>query len=392
MILGIDASNIRSGGGVTYLVELLRAANPSAHGFAKVVVWAPQATLANIDDQHWLEKRSHPVLEGHYLRRALWQRRALGSLLLSENCDILFVPGGSFATNFRPVVTASLNLMPFEWRELLRYRVSTATLKFVLVRWAQSQSFKKAEGVIFLTKYAKDVILLLNSILVRENITIPFGINQRWFLHPRPSRPISECSVANPFRLIYLSIIDQYKHQWHLVEAVAQLRQKTGWQLALDLVGSAYPPALKRLKASLQRFDPGGCWARYHGPVPDAELHEMYTQADLGVFASSCENMPNILLETMAAGLPIACSNRGPMPEILQDAGLYFNPEQPGDIVSVLKQLIESPDLRARLVQASYTAAQAFTWERCAGETFAFLALSCRRYQTKALQELVKPC
>ena len=71
LVVGIDASNLRAGGGVTHLVELLRAASPSPQGFTKVVVWASQATLARIEDRPWLVKRSNPVMEGHYLRRAL---------------------------------------------------------------------------------------------------------------------------------------------------------------------------------------------------------------------------------------------------------------------------------------------------------------------------------
>ena len=48
MILGIDAGNIRAGGGVTHLVELLRAARPQAHGFERVIVWSSAATLAQL--------------------------------------------------------------------------------------------------------------------------------------------------------------------------------------------------------------------------------------------------------------------------------------------------------------------------------------------------------
>jgi glycosyltransferase involved in cell wall biosynthesis len=51
--------------------------------------------------------------------------------------------------------------------------------------------------------------------------------------------------------------------------------------------------------------------------------------------------MPNILLEAMAAGLPIACSNRGPMPEVLGTAGLYFNPENPAEIACAIRTVID---------------------------------------------------
>jgi glycosyltransferase involved in cell wall biosynthesis len=108
-------------------------------------------------------------------------------------------------------------------------------------------------------------------------------------------------------------------------------------------------------------------------------LHHRYAQADLGLFASSCENMPNILLETMASGLPIACSRLGPMPEVLGDAGVYFDPEQPEEIACALRELIESPQLRTDLAQASYQRAQQFSWQRCADETFGFLVAVLQR-------------
>ena len=84
--------------------------------------------------------------------------------------------------------------------------------------------------------------------------------------------------------------------------------------------------------------------------------------------------MPNILLEMMISGLPIACSNKGPMPEVLGKAGIYFSPEKPEDIIHALRKLIESPLLRMELAQASYERALVYSWQRCADETFRFIA------------------
>ena len=56
MILGIDAFNIKDGGGVTHLVEMLRVANPKNFGFTKVIVWGDNKLLSQIDQQKWLKK------------------------------------------------------------------------------------------------------------------------------------------------------------------------------------------------------------------------------------------------------------------------------------------------------------------------------------------------
>ena len=95
-----------------------------------------------------------------------------------------------------------------------------------------------------------------------------------------------------------------YKHQWHVAEAVANLRRAGVPVVLEDLLGPAYPAALRRLQKALKRVDPHGDCITYHGPKSYSGLHTWYHQADAFVFASSCENMPNILLEAMAAGLP----------------------------------------------------------------------------------------
>lgn len=372
LTIGIDAANLRHGGGVTHLVELLRAAEPAACGVDRVIVWGGQATLKALDDRSWLDKRNPSALDKGLLQRSIWQRYHLSQAARDAGCDVLFVPGGSYAGNFHPIVTMSRNMLPFEWRELKRYGWSLLTLKLLLLRLIQSRSYRNADGLIFLTNYARQVVLGISGALQTKTTTIPHGLNTRFNQVPKPQRTIAEYDEANPYRVLYVSIIDQYKHQWHVVDAIAALRQE-GFPVVLDLVGPAYLPALKRLSETISRQGEDQSWVRYHGAIPFKDLHLRYMEADLGLFASSCENMPNILLETMASGLPIACSNRGPMPEVLDTGGAYFDPEQPTEITRALRELISSPQLRTQMAKISYQQASKYSWGRCAMETFRFL-------------------
>ena len=150
MIIGIDASNIRSGGGLTHLVELIKNVKPEEHNIRHIIVWACKSTLDSIDDEPWIIKRNYEVLEKNFIIRAVWQWKNLKKLLIKEKCSILFVPGGSFVTNFRPIVTMNQNLLPFEYREIFRYGFSLSMVKFLLLRIAQKLSFKNSNGIIFL--------------------------------------------------------------------------------------------------------------------------------------------------------------------------------------------------------------------------------------------------
>lgn len=373
MRLGIDASNLRGGGGITHLVELLHAIDLPAYAFSQVIVWGGKATLDQIENRPWLVKSQQPLLDKGLPYRAFWQRFKLSGLARVADCDLLFVPGGSYAGDFRPMVTMSRNMLPFEWWEMRRYGLSWLIVKLVLLRRIQSASFRRANGVIFLTRYAQETVTRVTGLLRGRVITIPHGINDRFVCAPRSQRALADHSAADPLRLLYVSIVDAYKHQWNVAEAVSGLRA-LGLPVALDLVGPASRLPLKRLQKALRRLDPGHTFIRYLGALPYRELHEVYARSDVCVFASTSENMPNILIEGMAAGLPIACSDRGPMPEVLGDAGVYFDPEDIGSIRQAIQQLISSPALREEKAQAAFERMQRYSWRRCADETFRFLA------------------
>ena len=390
MRVGIDASNLRGGGGTaTHLIELLKAAKPVDHGFDEVFVWAGSAVLSKLEDRAWLrkspqqllEQAANPFRDRRQLLRAYWQRFRLRKLAEQARCDVLFVPGGLDTSGFHPLVTMSRNLLPFDFGEARRYGWSPARLRLWILRLLQTRTFRHADGLIFLTEYARAVVSGVAHLNGLRTMVIPHGVSPRFSLPPRVQRDLREYSFSKPFRVLYVSTVNVYKHQWHVVEAIAQLRA-AGFPLALDLVGPAYPAGLRRLTQQLQSSNASSDYVQYRGAVPYYVLHHLYGKADLKVFASSCENMPNILLEAMAAGLPIACSRSGPMPEILGDAGVYFDPEKPEEIAKAIETLIRSPELRARNAVMGFERAQQYSWERCASETFAFLA-KCARGESK---------
>jgi glycosyltransferase involved in cell wall biosynthesis len=350
---------------------MLANATPSDVGVERVRVFADQVTLDLLPDLAWLEHVHVPTLEGSQFQRLRWQQSELPELARA-NCDLLFVPGGLVTGDFRPYVTMSRNMLPFEYGEMFRYGLSPTLARLLLLRFGQGRSIRRADGIIFLTEYARDTVSEKSKPEGRVAV-IPHGVNESFREAPRPQEPIGNFSPERPFRILFVSIVDVYKHQWHLAEGVAKLRQ-AGLPVSLELVGPDYAPALARLRKTLTRLDPKEEFLHYLGKVPFDELPEVHARANLFAFPSSCENMPNILAEAMAASHPIASAKRGPMPEILGDAGAYFDPEDPDDIAAALQRMIEDPELRARCAARASERAAAYTWRRCALETFEFIA------------------
>jgi len=372
MIVGVDASNLGPGGSMTHLSNLLAVARPAEHGIERMIVWGGTRQLERLPDAAWLEKVGVPALERGLLGRLLWQRFRLPALARAR-CDVLFVPGGNARPGgFHPLVTMSRNMLPFEWRELRRYGLSRMTLRLLMLRFGQARTFAHADGLIFLTEYAHGAVGRIARLPERRRV-IPHGVEERFRIEPRPPRELAACTAERPLRALYVSIVDVYKHQDHVARAVHALARE-GLPIAIDFAGPAYPPAGRRFEAVLRELDPEAHTLRWLGPVPFERLHELLEAADVFVFASSCENMPNILVEAMAAGLPIACSNRGPMPEVLGDAGLTFDPERPDEIAAALRTLAGDAALRGQLARAAAERARRYSWERCATETLAFIA------------------
>ena len=75
----------------------------------------------------------------------------------------------------------------------------------------------------------------------------------------------------------------------------------------------------------------------------------------------------------MSAGLPIASSDKDPLPEDLKDAGFYFNPEDITSKKTCLRYMITNPDLKKRLGTNSKQFSQNYSWKKSADKTFSFL-------------------
>lgn len=371
MRLGIDAFNLSGGGGLTHIVEMLAAADPMKYGFHEVVLWGSAHVLSQVRNRSWLSKQHIPDLDEGLFKRISWHSRKLEQCASKASCDVLLFPGGAFATGFKPVVTMCRNMLPFEPEEAARYGLSPMFFKLSLLRWSQSRSFRGADGVIFLTNYAKQIIESKAKIALPTSTVIPHGVSEIFF-RANSSNTVSAFSIQRPCRLIYVSRISPYKHQCTVAEAVSSLRCR-GFPVEIDFVGGTERGSQK-LAESLRNFDPEEEFIRCHGELSHGAVAHCYKLADIAVFASSCENMPNILVESMAAGLPIACSHKGPMPEVLGEGGVYFNPESAAEIAGAIEALILDSGLRAQTAECAYERARELSWSKCADSTFEFLA------------------
>lgn len=98
----------------------------------------------------------------------------------------------------------------------------------------------------------------------------------------------------------------------------------------------------------------------------EQELAELYAAALAYVDPSLHEGFGMQVIEAMACGTPVVCSDRGALPEVAGDAAVLVDPEDPAGIAEAVVRVFEDRGLRERLVARGEERAASFTWERTA--------------------------
>jgi glycosyltransferase involved in cell wall biosynthesis len=368
MRLAINASRAKSGGGLAHLIGLLNSASPSSFGFEEVHVWTYANLASKLPKRSWLTIHSPDILDGSLIKQLIWERTRLGTDIKINNCNILLNVDAGTVCNFQPSVTLSRDMLSFEPREMLRYGFSWQFFRLFFLRYVQSRSLRNSTGSIFLTKYASQKIQDQTGSIANSTI-IPHGVGPEFRLASQVSRRLNR---SESVKLLYISNALPYKHQWNVIDAVKRLRDD-GFDVTLSLVGGGTGKAQHKTELKMKECDPQKKFVNQYPFSTSQELVEFLEKSDVFVFASSCENMPNTLVEAMASGIPISCSNKGPMPEVLKDAGIYFDPEDPSSIYFSIKALLLDAKLSNKLAAQALHYSQEYSWNRCAEETFKFL-------------------
>lgn len=357
-----------SGGYVRYCKGLLASkAIPN-----DVVVWFICSKpffekIAPLDPQ--IHVITHPwLVSNNRLKRYLWYLWIYPGLIKKIKPDAEFYPAGQLRAYFREAVTITTchNLLLFDRKELGRIEDVSEYKYFKNYSKSQASSFLKSNAVIFLSKYSQEVVCKeLQGI--KQSAIIAHGLDSIFLI---PGKRTYE--FEGKIKLLYVSPYYHYKHQIEVVKAVQLLRVSTGLDICLNLIGGGNSSAALELNDYVKNENIHD-FVFVNGNVNYEDLLKEYRSADIFIFASSCETFGITILEAMGARLPIACSNRTGLSEILKDAGVYFDPEDPVSIAESIQKLISDIELRATLGERAYQYAMDYTWERCASETFNYI-------------------
>ena len=115
------------------------------------------------------------------------------------------------------------NLLPFDWTETKRYGISFMTIRLILLKFVQSFSFKKSRGVIFISDFSRKAVMKIIGPINGLTQVIHHGLDNRFFTFASRKYRLVNLSPERLIKLIYVSAIEPYKHQWNVVEAVSKI-------------------------------------------------------------------------------------------------------------------------------------------------------------------------
>ncbi len=180
---------------------------------------------------------------------------------------------------------------------------------------------------------------------------------------------------------VYVGGLNPHKNLLSLLRAFpAVLEQTPNAHLAIvgDTSGKGFYDNVAELQQFVADHPELKKLVHFTGYLSDEDLVSLFNAAWALVTPSLWEGFGLPAVEAMACGLPVIASARASLPEVIGDAGLFFDPESPSDIARALRTFLADPALRTRLRTNASARARTFTWDRGAE-----LAEACFRNAVK---------
>ena len=376
MQIGIDASRLAVGrrtGTENYSYQVTRGLLREAaqkHQFSLYFNQPPNPLIL-----HGLDLPAYTKLRPITFPK-MWTHLRLSLEMLNQAPDVLFVPA-----HVLPLVHPARSVVTIHDLGYLYFPQSHTTSSRRYLDFSTRFSGQSARRIIAVSQATKNDLVRHYNIAAEKIRVIYHGYDHALF---RPvTDPTHLASVRATLQigpepyLLYVGTIQPRKNLSRLLEAFAHLIHDPNFDYpareGLKLVLAGQPGWLSG--PIIEQVDKLHLNSRviFTGYVPDEDLPALLTEAVAFVLPSLYEGFGMGVIEAMACGCPVICSNAGSLPEVAGNAALLHHPLDRAALEAQLRRLLTNPPLRQELRQKGLAQAARFSWERCATETLAVL-------------------
>jgi glycosyltransferase involved in cell wall biosynthesis len=349
--LAIDARSWKTGIG-TYTLNLLRAMQRVGGEFrVSAIVRAEAEELISglCDETRVVDEPIYGLKEQIRIPRAV------------RGCDLLHVPHYNVPALYSGPMVVTIH----DLTHLTDPEIRNTAKAWIYGRPMLRIAALKARQVITVSEYSRQQISERLGVEPARISAIYNGVDARFRPGDRTEsarRVNAALKIGRPY-LLFVGNLKPHKNLGRLLHAFALLRSRGRTEPVLVLVGDD-----RRRQGLLDEYARLGISdAVRHVPwAPEDLLPHLYRAAELLLMPSTSEGFGLPVLEAMACGTPVACSNAASLPEVGGDAAVYFDPRNVEEMAAVIGRVLDSPDLQAEMREKGLRQAARFTWEECA--------------------------
>jgi glycosyltransferase involved in cell wall biosynthesis len=166
--------------------------------------------------------------------------------------------------------------------------------------------------------------------------------------------------AGKPGYILFVGTLEPRKNVGGLIESYARLLQRVPEAPRLILAGRATPLSRPWLEALTKT--PLAGRAEHLGYVADDQREALYKGASVVVLPSFNEGFGLPVLEAMTVGVPVIAANRGALPEVLGDAGLLIDPDDPDSLATAMARMLTDRSLSRKLSARGLRRTRLFDW------------------------------
>lgn len=307
--------------------------------------------------------------------RLLWEQLRLPSHTRTDKLDVLFSPGFT-----APLAGSGRRVTVIHDLQHKRQPQNFSRLELMAWEWCVAQSVKTASTIITVSESSKRDIIEFYGTSQQDVRVISHGVEKDFFGLKKNERYgpelLTEAGLPDCPYLLAVSTVHPHKNWERLIDAYQTVaREEADLHLVISgLPGKSWDELMKLIAGK-------GLGERVHvlGWQPRKTLIGLFKYAETLVFPSTFEGFGMPVLEALAAGVPVACSEIGPLRELANGCASFFDPYSSDDMAAAIRGLRRDEFQRMKFVTAGLERSKNATWQRAAQQTLAIFLEASQR-------------